>query len=70
MQVTTGTIMGVSDLGQVQDVKGNLLRWRQEGEAYIAKGVNTDGYSWEYIASIIRINPTIVSITVKKTKLY
>jgi hypothetical protein len=62
--------MGVSDLGQVQDVKGNPLQWRREGEVYVAKGVNTDGYSWEYIASIIRINPQIVSITVKKTRLY
>lgn len=66
MQVTTGSIKGVSDLAQVQDMKGNPLRWKQEGDTFVAEGTKTDGYLWEYVASIIPVSPAIVTITVKK----
>lgn len=69
MQVTTGSILGVSDLAQVQDIKGNPLRWKREGDTFVAEGAITDGYLWEYVASIIPVNPAIVTITVKKTRL-
>lgn len=66
MQVTTGTIMGVSDLAQVHDMMSNPLRWKQEGDTFVAEGATTDGYLWGYVASIIPVNPAIVTITVKK----